>query len=45
MKTTSQIKIRSQFTAGLNLGGCVHKTKRGKGSYQRKPKYGNRWES
>ena len=44
MKTTSQIKIRSQFTAGLNLGGAVHKTKRGKGSYQRMGKYGNRWD-
>ena len=30
--------------AGLNLGGTVHKTKRGKGSYQRKGKYGNRWD-
>ena len=41
---TNQIKIRSQFTSGINLGGCVHKTRKGKGSYSRKEKYGNRWE-
>ena len=46
MKTTTinQVKIRSQFTSGVNLGGCVHKTKKGKGSYSRKEKYGQRWE-
>lgn len=44
MKITNSIKIRSQFTSGLNLGGCTHKTKKGKGSYSRKNKYGNRWE-
>jgi hypothetical protein len=39
------IKIRSVFTSGVNLGGSTHKTKKGKGSYQRKNKYGNKWES
>lgn len=42
--TTNTIKIRSVFTSGINLGGCTHKTKKGKGSYSRKEKYGNRWE-
>jgi len=44
MKTTTQIKIRSVFTSGVNLGGCSHKPKKGKGSYSRKEKYGQRWE-
>lgn len=43
MKINSSIKIRSQFTSGVNLGGAVHKTRKGKGSYQRKSKYG-KWE-
>ena len=38
MKNTS-LKIRSQFTSGINLGGCVHKPKKGKGSYSRKNKF------
>jgi stalled ribosome alternative rescue factor ArfA len=37
-----QLKLRSIFTSGLNLGGQVHKTRRGKGSYVRKDRY-NRW--
>mgnify|MGYP003338328454 CR=1 FL=1 len=44
MKINNQIKIRSVFTSGVNLGGAVHKTGKGKGSYSRKSKYGNRWE-
>mgnify|MGYP003704441815 CR=1 FL=1 len=44
MKNTNQIKIRSIFTSGVNLGGVVHKTKKGKGSYSRKEKYTVRWE-
>lgn len=43
MKTTT-IKIRSVFTSGVNLGGCSHKTRKGKGSYVRKSKYGKNWE-
>jgi hypothetical protein len=43
MKTTSQIKIRSVFTSGVNLGGAVHKTKKGKGAYFRKNRY-NKWD-
>lgn len=44
MKINSQIKIRSVFTSGVNLGGVVHKPSKGKGSYSRKSKYGNKWE-
>ena len=44
MKINSSIKIRSVFTSGVNLGGVTHKTKKGKGSYSRKIKHGNRWE-
>jgi len=44
MKINSQIKIRSVFTSGVNLGGVVHKPSKGKGSYSRKNKYGNKWE-
>jgi hypothetical protein len=44
MKTTTNLKIRSVFTSGVNLGGSTHKTKKGKGSYVRKNKFGNRWE-
>jgi len=43
MKTTNNLKIRSAFTSGLNLGGCVHKPKKGKGSYSRKCKF-NKWD-
>ena len=42
MKNTS-LKIRSQFTSGINLGGCVHRPKKGKGSYTRKNKF-NKWD-
>ena len=44
MKINSSIKIRSVFTSGVNLGGATHQTKKGKGSYSRKTKYGNKWE-
>lgn len=44
MKINSTIKIRSVFTSGVNLGGVTHKPSKGKGSYQRKSKYGNKWE-
>lgn len=44
MKINSSIKIRSVFTSGVNLGGSTHKTRKGKGSYQRRNKYGNKWE-
>lgn len=44
MKINSTIKIRSVFTSGVNLGGATHQTKKGKGSYTRKVKYGNKWE-
>ncbi len=37
-------KLRSVFTSGVNLGGVVHKPKKGKGAYNRKNKYANRWE-
>ena len=42
MKNT--IKIRSVFTSGVNLGGVIHKPKKGKGSYSRKNKHANIWE-
>ena len=44
MKITNSIKIRSVFTSGVNLGGVAHKPSKGKGSYSRKNKYGNKWE-
>lgn len=44
MKINSTIKIRSVFTSGVNLGGVTHQTKKGKGSYSRKSKYGKNWE-
>jgi hypothetical protein len=31
-------KIRSAFSSGVNLGGSVHKPRKGKGSYKRKKK-------
>lgn len=39
---TKQLKLRSLFTSGVNLGGQVHRPNRGKGSYVRKDRY-NRW--
>jgi len=44
MKINSTLKLRSVFTSGVNLGGATHQTKKGKGSYSRKAKYGNKWE-
>lgn len=42
MKFNTTLKLRSVFTSGVNLGGCTHKPKKGKGSYSRKNKYNNR---
>lgn len=44
MKINNTIKIRSVFSSGINLGGSTHKTRKGKGSYNRKGKYGKIWE-
>jgi len=40
MKTI--LKLRSIFTSGVNLGGAVHRPKKGKGAYTRKNRY-NKW--
>jgi stalled ribosome alternative rescue factor ArfA len=42
MKTYNQIKLRSIFTSGINLGNQIHRTKTGKGSYRRKNRY-SKW--
>lgn len=42
MKLNTTLKLRSVFTSGINLGGCTHKPKKGKGAYSRKNKYNNR---
>ena len=42
MKTNNQIKIRSVFSSGVNLGNQIHRTKKGKGAYQRKNR-NNKW--
>ncbi len=39
---STQPKLRSQFYK-INLGGSVHRTKKGKGSYQRKDRNNNRY--
>jgi hypothetical protein len=39
MKTNTSTKIRSAFTSGINLGNQIHRTKKGKGSYNRKDRY------
>lgn len=44
MKINTTLKLRSVFTSGVNLGGAVHKTKKGKGAYSRKNRYGNKWD-
>lgn len=38
----SSLKLRSVFTSGVNLGGVIHRPKKGKGAYTRKNRY-NRW--
>jgi len=43
MKTNTQIKLRSVFTSGLNLGNQIHRTKKGKGAYTRKNR-NNKWQ-
>ena len=43
MKTNTQIKLRSVFSSGLNLGNQIHRTKKGKGSYVRKNR-NNKWQ-
>ena len=42
MKTNTQIKLRSVFSSGMNLGNQIHRTKKGKGSYVRKNR-NNKW--
>lgn len=37
-----QLRLRSIFTSGVNLGNQIHRPSRGKGSYTRKDRY-NRW--
>ena len=44
MKTTNNLKMRSVFTSGVNLGGVSHKPKKGKGAYTRKEKYAKHWD-
>jgi hypothetical protein len=44
MKTTNNLKMRSVFTSGVNLGGVAHKPKKGKGAYTRKEKYAKNWD-
>lgn len=39
----AKIKIRSVFTSGVNLGGVVHRPRKGKGAYIRKARYGRDW--
>lgn len=43
MKTTNALKSRSAFTSGINLGGVIHRPKKGKGSYSRKSKFA-KWD-
>jgi stalled ribosome alternative rescue factor ArfA len=43
MKTNSPIKLRSVFTSGVNLGNQIHKTLKGKGSYNRKNRNNKNW--
>jgi hypothetical protein len=38
-----QLKLRSVFTSGVNLGGVIHRPKKGKGAYIRKNRY-NKWD-
>ena len=42
MKTNTQIKLRSVFSSGMNLGNQIHRTKKGKGAYTRKNR-NNKW--
>lgn len=37
------LKLRSVFTSGVNLGGSIHRPKKGKGSYSRKTRY-SKWK-